>query len=171
MKKLLYLLFAICLIGCDSDDNISTQTFLEKYDGVFWASYVNSREEPPLYVFSPEGMNIYDYDFKEECNGHLDLWGVEGVEILGYNVTNDSVTQSTIYKYTILENSENLLKLKTERRNGVGFVEPFETIVISTLTVEENKNVINIESEIIKGQEDSDSFKLVRATDSDDFCE
>ena len=34
MKKLLYLLFAITLLGCDSDDddNASAQTFLEKYE-------------------------------------------------------------------------------------------------------------------------------------------
>ena len=38
MKKLLYLLFAITLLGCGSndDDNVSAQTFLEKYDGVMW---------------------------------------------------------------------------------------------------------------------------------------
>jgi hypothetical protein len=59
----------------------------------------------------------------------------------------------------------------------VGFVEPSERIIISTFTVEENKNVINIKGEIITGQVDSDPLdgiqfvKLVRATDSDDFCE
>jgi hypothetical protein len=36
MKKLLYLLFAIILLGCGSDDDISVQTFFEKYDGVVW---------------------------------------------------------------------------------------------------------------------------------------
>ena len=37
MKKLLYLLFAICLIGCsDDDENASAQNVFEKYDGVVW---------------------------------------------------------------------------------------------------------------------------------------
>ena len=37
MKKLLYLLFAICLIGCSDDDSSdNNQLFLEKYDGVVW---------------------------------------------------------------------------------------------------------------------------------------
>jgi hypothetical protein len=100
MKKLLYLLFAIILLGCGSndDDNASAQTFLEKYDGVFWANYVNSIEEAPLYVFSPQGIYIYDYDFKEDCKGYLHLWGVEGVDILGVSVKNNisTVTRSEI---------------------------------------------------------------------------
>ena len=43
MKKLLYLLFVITLLGCSSDDdngsdddNASAQTFFEKYDGIGW---------------------------------------------------------------------------------------------------------------------------------------
>jgi hypothetical protein len=116
---------------------------------------------------------MYDYDSKEDCKGYLDLWGVERVEILGIRVMNDisTVTQSEIYKHTLLENSENILKFKTERRNGVGFSEPYEIIRISTLTVEENNNLINIALEVISGPEDIDVPQLVRATDSDDFCE
>ena len=126
-----------------------------------------------MYVFSPDGLYMYDYDSKEDCKGYLDLWGVERVEILGIRVMNDisTVTQSEIYKHTLLENSENILKFKTERRNGVGFSEPYEIIRISTLTVEENNNLINIALEVISGPEDIDVPQLVRATDSDDFCE
>ena len=39
MKKLFYLLFAIILLGCgsnDDNDNTSAQNFLEKYDGKVW---------------------------------------------------------------------------------------------------------------------------------------
>tara|TARA_Y100000385_G_scaffold466_1_gene511 strand:- start:139 stop:630 length:492 start_codon:yes stop_codon:yes gene_type:complete len=58
MKKLLYLLFAIALLGCgsDEDDNASAQTFLEKYDGYIWVEEETTEllqfsNSPKSYMF------------------------------------------------------------------------------------------------------------------------
>ena len=48
MKKLLFLFTALLLISCSSDDDDSTQNFLEKYDGVYWAS--NDNEEGDFWL-------------------------------------------------------------------------------------------------------------------------
>ena len=41
MKKLLFLFTTLLLISCSSEDDHSTQNFLEKYNGVYWASNEN----------------------------------------------------------------------------------------------------------------------------------
>ena len=41
MKKLLFLFTTLLLISCSSEDDDSTQNFLEKYNGVYWASNEN----------------------------------------------------------------------------------------------------------------------------------
>ena len=41
MKKLLILFTTLLLISCSSEDDDSTQNFLEKYNGVYWASNEN----------------------------------------------------------------------------------------------------------------------------------
>lgn len=41
MKKLLFLFTTLLLISCSSEDDDSTQNFLEKYNGIYWASNEN----------------------------------------------------------------------------------------------------------------------------------
>ena len=41
MKKLLFLFTTLLLISCSSEDDDSTQNFLEKFNGVYWASNEN----------------------------------------------------------------------------------------------------------------------------------
>ena len=77
MKKLLDLLFAICLIGCsDDDDNASAQTFFEKYDGIVWEWETYNNGKIPdksltnrrLQFFNGEDIiSVETYDF--ENNG------------------------------------------------------------------------------------------------------
>jgi hypothetical protein len=61
MKKLLYLLFAICLIGC-SDDDDSSQKFRNIYKDTFWQAGSGG-----LMTFSPDKL-FYNYDAEDgEC--------------------------------------------------------------------------------------------------------
>ena len=67
MKKLLYLLFAITLLGCGSndDDNSSAQTFLEKYDDVVFEcqNYPSQSDySNPLYIGFAPSTNFYYYN-------------------------------------------------------------------------------------------------------------
>ena len=56
MKKLLFLFTALLFISCSSDENEeSTQTFLEKYDGV---GFINNDDEM-VYFFNSDIYNTY----------------------------------------------------------------------------------------------------------------
>jgi|TARA_B110001469_G_C9622903_1_gene310655 hypothetical protein len=69
MKKLLYLLFVITLLGCGSDDNdnASAQSFLEKYDGYIWVEEESKRPDfSSLLQFSNSPKS---YMFVDKVNG------------------------------------------------------------------------------------------------------
>ena len=107
MKKLLYLLFAITLLGCGSndDDNSSAQTFLEKYDDVVFECQncpSNSDYSSPLYIGFTQSDNFLYYSwgsnskcyyqFEGNLNGLDDDFGI--VEITNHTLENLSYTKT-----------------------------------------------------------------------------
>ena len=75
MKKLFFLFTILLLISCSSDENEeSTQTFLEKYDGVYWAINDNDVEDFWLQ-FNLTNMVECDGDGVEGCYCDSVTWG------------------------------------------------------------------------------------------------
>ena len=73
MKKLLFLFTALLLISCSSEDDDSTQNFLEKYDGVYWAS--NDNVEGFWLQFNLANFVQCDDDGSEGCYCDSVTWG------------------------------------------------------------------------------------------------
>ena len=104
MKKLLYLLFAICLIGCsDDDDNASAQTFLEKYDGVMWRvdDFSSNQEDYAEYLTFNNSTQVLDKVFMKEIFVNSDSFECDEYT-LGYSVENNSTT-------SLIENEDELI--------------------------------------------------------------
>jgi hypothetical protein len=94
MKKLLYLLFAICLIGCsDDDDNASAQTFLEKYDGYIWVEEESKR---------PDFSSLLQ--FSNSPKSYMFVGKVNGIGNCGtpYNINNilENAGDTLIFEFT-----------------------------------------------------------------------
>jgi len=126
MKKLIYLLFAICLIGCsDDDDNASAQTFLEKYDGVVWEreDYLSgdTSQYTILYdsnqfittVSTDEGIDCISN--KEGGNPNGDIMTIKKneenkfiVEVVETNDDDDGVMETYLITYEV---NNNILKV------------------------------------------------------------
>ena len=72
MKKLLFLFTILLLTSCSSDDD-SLQNFLEKYDGVYWAS--NDNEVGDFWIqFNLTNMVECDGD-GDDCYCDSVTWG------------------------------------------------------------------------------------------------
>ena len=92
MKKLLYLLFAICLIGCSNDDdNASAQTFLEKYDGVMWRvdDFSSNQQDYAEYLTFNNSTQVLDKVFMKEIFVNSDSFECDKIEV-GYNAENNN---------------------------------------------------------------------------------
>jgi hypothetical protein len=113
MRKLLYLLFAISLLGCDSDDNVyaSVPTFLEKYDGVMWRvdNFPPNHTNYAEYLTFKNSNEVLDKVFMKEIFVNYQQDYVEcDRRTLGYSVE-DNTTISLI---------ENEDKLVIEFKDG-----------------------------------------------------
>ena len=73
MKKLYFLFTALLLISCSSDDDDSTQNFLEKYDGVYWA--INDGEDLWLQFNLANFVQCEGGDGVEDCYCDSVTWG------------------------------------------------------------------------------------------------
>ena len=94
MKKLLFLFTALLLISCSSEDDDSTQNFLEKYDGVYWAS--NDNDEGFWLQFNLTDFVNCDDDGVEGCDCDSVTWGGN----IDYNTT-VSVKENGVEKLVI----------------------------------------------------------------------
>jgi len=113
MRKLLYLLFAISLLGCDSDDNVyaNVSTFLEKYDGVMWRvdNFPPNHTNYAEYLTFKNSNEVLDKVFMKEIFVNYQQDYVEcDRRTLGYSVE-DNTTISLI---------ENEDKLVIEFKDG-----------------------------------------------------
>ena len=91
MKKLLYLLFAICLIGCsDDDDNASAQTFFEKYDGVVWQN---------------QSLNDFSFYTKVQFKANKSSKGFDGVDCSSGLIPDDKLSLIGENTFTITDNT------------------------------------------------------------------
>ena len=75
MKKLLFLISALLFISCSSDDDDTTQNFLEKYDGVYWA--INDNDEVDYWFqFNLNSfVTCEDDDYLDDCYCDSVSWG------------------------------------------------------------------------------------------------
>lgn len=96
MKKLLYLLFAITIIGCSSDDeDNSNLTFFEKYDGVVW------EEQTSNYTYRVQinnGNTVFTKSYFDEGNG-----GDCGTDI----ILNSDIIRVTEDSFTVKDEDNN----------------------------------------------------------------
>jgi len=92
MKKLLYLLFAITLLGCGSDDdeNVSAQTIFEKYDGVVWKS---------------QGTNDYSFYTKIQFKADKSTKSFDGVDCYSESISDDELFSVGENTFTITTNT------------------------------------------------------------------
>ena len=157
MKKLLYLLFAICLIGCsDDDDNPSAQTFFEKYDGVVWLQETNydqvldkSLSRTKWQFFKDKSAKSYYY---ENNNGDIDKGCVPRGTIdnsVFSNITEDSFTLT--------------------------FVDDNQTIgdegQVNVFTVKDNTLFMDVWYGSIANNGEPDEYNTYSRTSLDDPCE
>ena len=93
MKKILFLFSTLFLISCSSDDDDSNQNFLEKYNGVYWAS--NDNDDFWLQ-FNLANFVQCDNDDNESCYCDLVSWGGSFE-----NVATVSIKQNEVEKLII----------------------------------------------------------------------
>jgi hypothetical protein len=99
MKKLLFLFTALLFISCSSDENEeSTQTFLEKYDGV---GFINNDDEM-VYFFNSDIYNTYvniSIDCINKCEYYKDI-GSDELTCLNYDIlqSTDNIQYCRIIK-------------------------------------------------------------------------
>ena len=159
MKKLLYLLFAICLIGCsDDDDNASAQTFFEKYDGVVWLQETNydqvldkSLSRTKVQFFKDKSAKSYYY---ENNNGDIDK---------GCN------PRRTI------DNSKEVFSNITEDSFTITYVDDNQIIgdegQVSVWTVKDNTLFMDVWYGSIANNGEPDEYNTYSRTSLDDPCE
>tara|TARA_B100001094_G_C17857179_1_gene635607 strand:- start:42 stop:530 length:489 start_codon:yes stop_codon:yes gene_type:complete len=110
MKKL-FLLSAILIFACssdDSNDNNSNQTFLEKYDGIIWVEYED------IYVEGEDEDNAY-LRFNNNLSNWLTSYSFEIFNGQTHSV--DCLDIGDLYadmnnSFTITTNSENVLSIR-----------------------------------------------------------
>jgi hypothetical protein len=109
MKKLLYLFFAITLLGCSSDDD-SSQKFRNIYKDTFWQAGSGG-----LITFSPDKL-FYDY---VENRGDDDSTsdGTFYEEGSFDNVRLNDCTFGNI-TYIVIEEDDDTLSLRSVQSNG-----------------------------------------------------
>ena len=134
MKKLLYLLFTITLLGCGSNDdnNVSTQTFLEKYDGKVWKNdgfldddydwwrYVVFNNDNQFFTISlvnEQGevmcYDFYDGEIDEDGYLHEIIENNEERLLINWTFVQDNNQRGTL-EYTVNQNKLILRGLESE---------------------------------------------------------
>ena len=105
MKKLLLLFTALLLTSCSSDDD-TTQNFLEKYDGIYWA--LNDNDEGYFWLqFNLTNFVQCDYVDVDACYCDSVSWGAtfdngtvsvkeNGVEklVINFSAQTEDITMS-----------------------------------------------------------------------------
>ena len=121
MKKLIYLILALTIVACSSDDSSSGQTIFEKYDGVVW------QEDTP---------NDYLHRIQHIVNGNLITANTFFVEEGG----SENCESSTLPISDFFDVSENSYSLN-EQEEYDGDIETW----VTTVTVTNNGNNLTIE--------------------------
>ena len=95
MKKLYFLFTALLLISCSSDDDDSTQNFLEKYDGVYWA--LNDNDEEDFWLqFNLANFVQCDDDGVDACYCDYATWGVTNLDAVTVSVKENGLEKLVI---------------------------------------------------------------------------
>lgn len=95
MKKLYFLFTALLLISCSSDDYDSTQNFLEKYDGVYWA--LNDNDEEDFWLqFNLANFVQCDDDGVDGCYCDYATWGVTNLDAATVSVKENGLEKLVI---------------------------------------------------------------------------
>ena len=126
MKKFSLLILSLLLLSCSSDDEDAKEgNFLEVYNGVVWKEPLRS-DDPDYgfwYVFKPDSFfKAEDMGRSIGCLSDTYKWGIVGSEEA---------------KFTIKENSKNLLKI--DCTNGVSSYD-----YTMTITTSQNGTVLNV---------------------------
>ena len=125
MKKFSLLILSVLLLSCSSDDDTNEGNFLEVYNGVIWKEPGVSDISPDYgywIVFKPESYLTAEYMPNIGCISDTYKWGIVGSEEA---------------KFTIKENSKNLLKI--DYTNGVSKYD-----YTMTITTSQNGTVLNV---------------------------
>ena len=81
MKKLILLLFIPLVFGCSEDEDTS-QNFLEKYDGVIWKNNAQDiNDSKGLWdIFTPDGWEQTSYGYVDSgiCQTSYTPWNIVG---------------------------------------------------------------------------------------------
>ena len=95
MKKLYFLFTALLLISCSSDDYDSTQNFLEKYDGVYWA--LNDNDEEDFWLqFNLANFVQCDDDGVDGSYCDYATWGVTNLDAATVSVKENGLEKLVI---------------------------------------------------------------------------
>tara|TARA_B110000902_G_C13940491_1_gene449558 strand:- start:185 stop:649 length:465 start_codon:yes stop_codon:yes gene_type:complete len=131
MRKIIYFLIAITLLGCSSnddngsdDDNASAQTFFEKYDGIVWEEETFNGEVTDkslsftrLQFFKDKNIKVYYYEkisqtsIDEGCN--------QSFVVTSYysNITEDSITYEDDIRVIVFTVKDNTLFQENSWKN------------------------------------------------------
>ena len=127
MKNIFYLFLALTIFSCSDDDN-STETFLERYNGTIWVideEYYNELYASINYMRLNNNLSSFFTRYDEYIND-------------GQLVTycNDSSDEG----YTIITNSENALSVRAIRlEDGVEYV--------FSMSVSDGGNFLSVETD------------------------
>ena len=111
MKNLLYLFFAITLLGCSSDDD-SSQKFRNIYEDTFW------QLNEGLLSFSPDKL-FYEYVENRGGDGGISSDGTFYKEGSFDNVPLNDCIYGNI-TYIVIEEDNDTLSLRSIQSNGSG---------------------------------------------------
>ena len=127
MKNIFYLFLALTIFSCSDDDN-STETFLERYNGTIWVideEYNNELYASINYMRLNNNLSSFFTRYDEYIN--------EG-QLVTY------CTDSSDESYTIITNSENALSVRAIRlEDGVEYV--------FSMSVSDGGNFLSIETD------------------------
>ena len=112
MKKLLILLLFIPLVFACSDDEDTSQNFLEKYNGVYWSDVEEWADDngDNWFMFSPDGWTNISYNLVGNgvCETTYHQWGVFFYEDEWNEIENMvEVIENSVDKLVVVEYSTN----------------------------------------------------------------
>ena len=127
MKNIFYLFLALTIFSCSDDDN-STETFLERYNGTIWV--IDEEYNNELYA-SINYMRL---------NNNLSSFFTRYDEYINDGQLVTYCTDSSDESYTIITNSENALSVRAIRlEDGVEYV--------FSMSVSDGGNFLSIETD------------------------